>query len=394
MMRVSASAIILTVARVGGRFFFRRSDVEVVPRKALIHRLPIRFPPWYLGIPLLLSIFGIILLYSTTYTGDALPSQRVVLQSVWLILGILLYFLVSRIRIGARPRSAHLFFWPIWLLLIATLFVGLAVHGSSRWIKVGPVQVQPSEFSKFFVVLLLAHLLSEYTKREEFTKFLTACVVVLAFVLPILRQPDLGTASAFVFLFLTLMFVKPLPRRYLFIVFLALLIVAIPGWFMLEDYQKARIVSFFQPSGDPLGGGYHVNQSKIAIGSGGVFGKGFLHGTQTQGQFIPVQAADFIFATLGEEWGFVGALLVLGLYLTFLLKSFSLARQVKTEYERLIVFGVLAVIFFQVFVNIGMTISLMPVTGLPLPFLSYGGSSTLTMWAFCGALASLSTPPK
>lgn len=348
-----------------------------------------KIAPWHFSIPFCLSILGLALLYSTTYEGRLAPSRLVLLQSLWILTGIIIYRFISRLRISARPRSPHLFFWPVWLLLISTLFVGLAVQGSSRWLRLGPLQIQPSEFAKVFAVLLLAYLFSDYSQREESRRFALAGAIILAFSFPILQQPDLGTAALFILLFLAILFVKPLPKKYLLGIFVALLIVLVPGWFLLEDYQRGRIIGFFQPAKDPLGVGYHVNQSKIAIGSGGLFGKGFLHGTQTQGEFIPVQSADFIFATLGEEWGFVGGVFVLCLYAAIILKGFSLARRVRSDYERLLVLGSIAVLFFQVFINVGMTIGIMPVTGLPLPFLSYGGSSMVTMWSFMGILASL-----
>jgi len=308
---------------------------------------------------------------------------------MWIVVGLLVYFAVSHIRAASRPANPHLYFWPIWLLLISTLVFGLVRHGSSRWLDLGIVQVQPSEFAKVFFVILLAYFLSEYTRREELSRFLWAGGTTLAFILPIIKQPDLGTAVVFLFVFFSVIFLKPVSGKYILALAVILSLLVVPGFFLLKDYQKQRIVAFLQPSRDPLGAGYHVNQSTIAIGSGGFTGKGFLHGTQTQGQFIPVQSLDFIFATVGEEWGFVGAVFVLSLFIALVFKGISLAKRVKTEYARLLAFGALSVILFQVFINVGMTIGLTPVTGVPLPFLSYGGSSMVTMWAFCGIFASL-----
>jgi len=344
---------------------------------------------WHFALPLTLSLLGLVLLYSTTYTGAWLPSRMVWMQLLWLAAGIAVYFLLARVRVGVRPASFHLFFFPIEGLLILTLLVGWAVHGSRRWLKLGELTVQPSEFAKVFAILLLAYFLTDYLRSEEGQRFFAAVGVMAALAVPILLQPDLGTAMVFLLLLLVILWVKPFPRRYLVGIVAALVLVAVPGWFMLRDYQQARIMAFLHPARDILGTGYHVHQSKIAVGSGGVWGKGLLQGTQTQGQFIPVQAADFIFATAGEEWGLLGSLFVLGLFAAFFAKTAQLARRVRTDYARLIAYGVLAVIFFQLFINVGMTMGLMPVTGLPLPFLSYGGSSMLTMWALCGLLASL-----
>ena len=345
-------------------------------------------PRWHFGLPVTLSILGLLFLYSTTYTGW-FPSRTVLFQVLWLVIAVALYHFLSRINLGVRPSSSVLLFWPIEILLIATLLIGWAVHGSSRWLKVGPLTIQPSEFAKFFAILLLAYFFSACVRSEEHRRFWWALLVLIAMIIPILRQPDLGTAMVFVLVFLSIIYVKPLPWRYLVGIIIALVIVAVPGWFMLKDYQRARIVSFFQPSRDPLGSGYHVSQSKIAIGSGGMWGKGFRAGTQTQGQFIPVQAADFIFATIGEEWGFIGVVIVFVLFGYLFILIYTLARKVQSDYQRLVVFGVLATLFFQLFINVGMTVGLTPVTGLPLPFLSYGGSSMLTMWALMALLASI-----
>ena len=351
-------------------------------------RRGLRPPAWHLGLPLLLSILGLLFLHSTTYSGW-LPSRMVLFQALWLLIGIGVCVLLARMNFAVRPSSASFLFWPIEILLIATLIIGWAVHGSSRWLKVGPLTFQPSEFAKLFAILLLAYFFSACMRREEHRRFWWAVLTLIALIIPILRQPDLGTAMVFVLLFISVIYLKPLPWRYLVGMAAALVIIAVPGWFMLKDYQQARIVSFFQPGRDPLGSGYHVSQSKIAIGSGGMWGKGYLGGTQTQGQFIPVQAADFIFATLGEEWGFVGVLIVLASFGYLFVLIYTLARKVQSDYQRLVVWGILATLFFQLFINVGMTMGLTPVTGLPLPFLSYGGSSMLTMWALMGILASL-----
>ncbi len=348
-----------------------------------------RFGGWHFTLPAVFCIISWILLYSTTFTGSLLPSRTLVMQAIYTVLGVGVYLLISRVRVGIRPAVWYHLFYPIFGLLLLTLIVGWAAHGSRRWLKFGDLTIQPSEFAKIFAIFLLAYFLSEYLMSEEGRRFITACGALFALALPILLQPDLGTAIVFLFLLITLLWVKPVPRRYIVAIFVALAIVAVPGWFVLRDYQKARILTFIQPERDILGSGYHVHQSKIAIGSGGIWGKGFLSGTQTQGQFIPVQASDFIFTTAGEEWGLVGALVILGLYAAFCARIFALAQRVSTDYQRLLAYGVLAVFAFQVFINVGMTLGLTPVTGIPLPFLSAGGSSMLTMWALAGILASL-----
>jgi rod shape determining protein RodA len=344
---------------------------------------------WHFWLPAVLCVIGWILLYSTTYTGSVFPSRTFLFQVAWTIIGVVIYILVSRIRMGVRPAGWHLMFFPIEGLLLLTLIAGWAAHGSRRWLKLGYITIQPSEFAKIFAVLLLAFFLTEYLKSEEGRRFTAAGTALLALAIPILLQPDLGTAMVFFFLFITLLWVRPFPRRYIFAIFAALAIIALPSWFVLRDYQKERIITFLQPERDILGSGYHVHQSKIAIGSGGIWGKGFLHGTQTQGQFIPVQAADFIFTSAGEEWGLIGCLVILGLYGAFCARIVGLARKVSNEYQRLLAYGVLAVFAFQIFINVGMTLGIAPVTGIPLPFLSAGGSSMLTMWALAGILASL-----
>jgi rod shape determining protein RodA len=349
----------------------------------------VRLSGWHFWLPATLCLIGWLLIYSTTYTGSVFPSRTVMFQAAFTVLGVVCYSVVSRIRIGVRPPSWHVLFFPIEGLLLLTLIAGWAAHGSRRWLKLGYLTIQPSEFAKVFAVLLLAYFLTEYLTSEEGRRFIYAGFALLALAIPILLQPDLGTAMVFFFLFITLLWVKPLPRRYILAIFASLLVIALPSWFMLRDYQKERLFTFIQPERDILGSGYHVHQSKIAIGSGGIWGKGFLHGTQTQGQFIPVQAADFIFTSAGEEWGLLGCLVILGLYGVFCARIVGLARRVSNDYQRLLTYGVLAVFAFQVFINVGMTLGIAPVTGIPLPFLSAGGSSMITMWALAGIIASL-----
>ncbi len=229
-------------------------------------------------------------------------------------------------------------------------------------------------------------------------RFIQAGLIMCSLLALVMLQPDLGTSLVFLFCFFVVAALTPLPRRTLLITLACLVLLAIPAWFLMRDYQKNRVLVFIgleiAPEGglrkaDPLGSAYHIKQSMIAIGSGGWTGKGFLRGTQSQGEFIPVIESDFIFALVGEEFGFFGCLYLLTLYLLLLLRLLSIAQHAKTDYERYTCYGISAVIFFHVMVSIAMTTRMMPITGLPLPFVSKGGSALLTMWALLAIAQSI-----
>jgi len=353
------------------------------------------WPLFILG--LMLSVSGAVYVYSATWVAAEQPgvyfSPLAIKQIAFILAGVLAFYLLKRINWGLKPGSWLWFYVPVVVPLLLVLFLGhgAATRGATRWIDLGVIDFQPSELAKVGFLLALAWLYSGEAHEIE-RRYWQALAIMVSLVLLMLLQPDLGTSLVFLFTFFVVSALTPLRRRILWVSFAALIVLSVPAWFVMRDYQKNRIMVFFgyqftqtdqgrklQPA-DPRGIAYQLKQSQIAVGSGGVTGKGFLHGTQSRGGFIPVLESDFIFALVAEEFGLVGCLYLLLLYFLLLARIIAIARTAKTPYEAYISYGSSAVIFFHVFVAAGITMRLMPVTGLPMPFVSYGGSAMLTMW--------------
>ena len=279
------------------------------------------------------------------------------------------------------------------VLLVLVLFYGTGGPGApvQRWLKVGPFFFQPSEFSKFTLVLALSHHFRDFEQPKGNWLWMIWPLALMAVpVVLIVKQPDLGTAMLLLIVFVPIIFLMGIRLKTIFI--LGVLIVAslpIVWIYVLKSYQKGRILTFLNPERDPLGSGYHIIQSKIAIGSGGVFGKGFGNGTQGQLNFLPAHHTDFIFSVFSEEWGFIGAILVLILFLTLALWSLAEVLKSRNRVSSIQITGIVAIIISHVLINIGMTTGLMPVVGVPLPFFSYGGSSMLSMMFGIGLLLNI-----
>jgi rod shape determining protein RodA len=269
---------------------------------------------------------------------------------------------------------------------------GIITSGAQRWIRIGSLSLQPSEFVKITLIIALAKYFQHPPGRKGFSlKDLTLPFLLLGLPMAlVLKQPDLGTAIIlFLILFSILFFVK--------IRWTTLLLLGVSGigilpllWSFLKEYQKRRIYTFFNPSLDPLGSGYHIIQSKVAVGSGGIFGKGFMKGTQCKLGFLPEQQTDFIFSVVAEEWGWVGSVVVVGLYFLLILWGLRIAVSAKDRYGGILAFGVVSMLFWHAFINIGMTVGIMPVVGIPLPLLSYGGSFMLSTLMGVGLLLNVS----
>ena len=265
------------------------------------------------------------------------------------------------------------------IMLLAVMFVGQSALGAQRWIQLGPVSIQPSEFSKIIMIIALANLQKDKIgKLNTFSDLLPiAAYVGLPFLL-VLKQPDLGTSLVFMAIFFGMIFACGINLKLLAGIFGAGVAMMPILWHFLKDYQKMRIMVFMDPNVDPLGSGYHIIQSKIAIGSGMLFGKGLFEGTQSQLNFLPENHTDFIFAVVGEELGFVGAAFLLILYLIVLWRGIQIAKQAQDSFGMLMAVGITSMLAFHVLVNVGMTAGIMPVTGIPLPFMSYGVSALTT----------------
>lgn len=265
------------------------------------------------------------------------------------------------------------------LLLLAVMLFGHSALGAQRWIQLGPVTIQPSEFAKLIMIISLASLLQDKVGKLNTLRELApiALFVLVPFML-VLKQPDLGTSLVFIAIFFGMIFACGVNLKILGGIFFAGLAASPILWHFLKDYQKMRIMVFLDPNVDPLGSGYHIIQSKIAIGSGMVFGKGLFSGPQSQLNFLPENHTDFIFAVVGEELGFIGAAALLLLYLIVLIRGMSIARDASDTFGMLLAVGITSMLAFHVLVNVGMTTGIMPVTGIPLPLMSYGVSSLTT----------------
>ena len=388
---------------------------------------------WFL-LALILTLMGLISLYSVCY-AKIIPWYHTVFgkQVFWTFLGIVLFFVIQKISINQIYSSSYVVYGIcLFLLIVVFAFEHQGVH---RWISFGNVRLQPSEISKIGVVLALSRYLSKNNVRELSLKFfLGTFLLVLCPVILILLEPDLGTSIVFIVLWVVMVHLAHIPLAmslllfvpivtflagfqpvvlaivlFLLVIFLcfyktewhAKIVVFVASllaglatpivWGHLADYQKQRILIFVGLQADPQGGAYQVIQSKLAIGSGGFWGKGFLHGSQTQLRFLPEQHTDFIFSVLGEEFGFVGALFLMIVFLVLVIRGTLIAIKFKNLFAGYLLAGCVVILSFQIFVNIGMTTGMVPVTGLPLPFLSYGGSSMCMSWILTGLMAKLAS---
>ena len=348
---------------------------------------------WVLiGMILLLGCIGIVNLYSMTSDGQGAGPPLYLKQISWMLMGLVVMMVISLIEYRFYSDFAYIVYTVAIFCLLVVLGYGIITSGAQRWVKFGSISFQPSEFVKISLILALAKFFHRPPARKGYSlKDLGIPFFLLGLpLLLILKQPDLGTAIIlFLIFFSVLLFVK--------IQWSSLLILVIGGlgvlpvlWNFLKDYQKRRIITFFNPDLDPLGAGYHIIQSKIAVGSGGILGKGFMNGTQCKLGFLPEQQTDFIFSALTEEWGLLGSLFVVSLYFALILWGLRIAVQSKDRFGALVAFGVVSMIFWHVFINIGMVLGIMPVVGIPLPLLSYGGSFLISTLIGVGLLLNVS----
>ena len=296
-------------------------------------------------------------------------------------IGLVLMIAVAVTDIQVWMRYAYTLYFIVLALLISVEVMGVIGMGAQRWISLGFIQLQPSEIMKITLVLALARYFHGATLEEiaRPTRLVVPLLLLAAPVILVLRQPDLGTAimlsmSAGVIFFLAGV------RAWKFAVVIGAALAALPvAWTFLHSYQKKRILTFLDPESDPLGAGYHILQSKIALGSGGMFGKGFLNGTQSHLNFLPEKQTDFIFTMLAEEFGMAGGLILIGIYILVIIYGFAVSLRVRNQFGRLISLGIIGTFFFYVFINIAMVMGLVPVVGIPLPLVSYGGTAMLSL---------------
>jgi rod shape determining protein RodA len=338
---------------------------------------------------ILIGGIGIALLYSA---GGKNWHPWAGAQLARFIVGLIMMLALAFTDMRVWLRSAYVIYGVMLALLLVVEVMGHIGMGAQRWINLGFFVIQPSELMKPALVLALAkyfHGLS-YEDVGHPLKLVAPTAMVLVPVGLVLLQPNLGTAMLLVFASAAIFFVSGV-RWWKFAIVMALAAVLLPiAWHHLHDYQKARLMTFMNPGADPLGHGYNILQSKIALGSGGLFGKGFGQGTQSQLQFLPEKHTDFIFVVLAEEFGLAGALFLLFLYLALILYGFIIALTCRNQFGRLAAFGLTTTFFLYVFVNVAMVTGTIPVVGIPLPLVSYGGTAMLTLLAGCGLLLSIS----
>src|SRR4030043_386405 len=355
-------------------------------------RLFIHFDWMLLGLVLILASIGILNLYSITADWTVSGTPVYLKQTFWLLIGLVLMITIAFVEYRFYSDFAYIVYSVALFFLVGVLAYGIITSGAQRWIKIGFINFQPSEFVKISFILALAKFFHRPPGREGYSlKHLTFPFLLLMIpAMLILKQPDLGTTIILVLVFFSiLLFVKIRWSSLLAIVIVGASILPLI-WRFLKEYQKKRIITFFHPDLDPLGAGYHLIQSKIAVGSGGIIGKGFLKGTQSKLGFLPEQQTDFIFSALGEEGGLIGSLLVIGLYLAFILWGLRIAVQGKERFSAILAFGVVAMLFWHIFINIGMVLGMMPVVGIPLPLLSYGGAFIVSTLIGVGLLLNVS----
>ena len=341
----------------------------------------------------ILCFYGLLVLYSSTRLAATEGGDHyffVKRQSLWMLLGFLFLTIMLFIDYHNLERYSKVIYFGAVVLLIMVIFAGRSTYGARRWLAMGPFDFQPSEFAKIALIAFLADFLSKNKpKFDNFTYYLLPFAYTGLLIFLVFMQPDLGTSLVYLVILIVMLFVAGVKIKYLVITFLAALSSVPVLWTFLKDYQKNRLILFLNPNLDPLGGGYNVIQSRIAIGSGGFLGNGIFRGLQSQLNFLPAQHTDFVFSVVGEELGFLGAIFLLTLYVIILWRGIKIALEARDLLGTLLAAGAVSFLFFHIVVNIGMAMGMLPATGLPLPFLSYGGSFMISNLLVIGILLNV-----
>jgi len=353
---------------------------------------------WFLSVnAIMLAVAGIVLIYSATIPMGSAGRSFVIKQTAWMSLGIVLLILFSFIDYRVLQKWGLCIYIFILIALISVSIFGRVTAGSRRWIDFGLMRFQPSEFAKLAVVIVLAKSLSDRARGpiNDWTEIFRNLGLVIVPAMFVATQPDLGTAIVLFLVAISMAMFVGLTRK-IWTAIACLTLVSVPAIYLgakylLLDYQKKRFMTFLYPDQDPLGAGYQIIQSKIAIGSGGLFGKGFLKGTQNQLMFLPVKHTDFIFADLSEEWGFVGCTIILVLLMAFMLRGLAISGRARDDFGTMLAIGCISIIFWHVAINVAMVMGVVPVVGVPLSFVSYGGSSLLSSFLVTAILTSVSS---
>lgn len=349
----------------------------------------------HMDIPLLLCLFLLCIAGLFTLYSASNQNLRVIeFQIIHYLLAFIMLFIFAQIPPTTLQRLGPLVYFISALMLVAVLIMGHIGKGAQRWLSFSIIHFQPAELMKLAIPLLLAWYYHKMDLPIQFKSALIAAPIILIPVLLTAKQPDLGTAILLTISGASVLFLAGLNRQITVSAFTSLAIGIPFSWYLLHDYQRQRVLTFLNPERDPLGAGYHIIQSKIAIGSGGVFGKGWLNGTQSSLHFLPEHSTDFIFAVIGEEFGFIGSLLLIALYLLIVMRGLYITLHAQTTFARLLAGSITFTFFISFFMNMGMVTGMLPVVGVPLPLVSYGGSSMVTMMASFGILMSIQTHRK
>ena len=363
-----------------------QGSADLARRPSLASRLHIDVP--LLLLLMVLTVYGLIVLYS----GSDSDMGAVVRQARFFALAYAGMFLIAQLSLQRIMRWAPWLYLVGVILLVAVMFAGVGAKGAQRWLEIGGFRFQPSEILKLVLPLTLAWYLADRTLPPRLFHILVCLVILGIPAVLILKQPDLGTALLIAASGLFVLFMAGMGWRYIFGAVVLAIASAWPMWmFVLKDYQKQRILTMLDPESDKLGAGWNIIQSKTAIGSGGWEGKGWMQGTQSHLDFLPESHTDFIIAVLSEEFGLRGVLLLMGIYLLILLRGFWIGVRASTSFGRMVAGSVTLTFFVYIFVNMGMVAGLLPVVGVPLPLVSAGGTSVVTLMAGFGILMAVST---
>lgn len=348
-------------------------------------------------IAILLTILGIFGIYSAGYnTLDTTEYQK---QILWASIGIVAMLAVWAINVDTYKKISYVGYGICILLLIGVLFT-TPINNATSWYNLGGFNFQPSEIAKLVYILVLAAFMDKIAKKDKnaINKWYNILIILAFFIIPfilILMQPDLGTAVVFLAITFIMLFKSGLSYKYIFVIFLCILIaVPLAYFFVLSPYQQNRIKVFLNPDSDPLNTGYNAIQSRIAIGGGKLFGMGFLNGTQSQFGYLPVKSSDFIYSLLSEEFGFICSAFIIIAYSIMIIRMFHVAKTASNNFSSYVATGIASMFFFHMVENIGMTMGLLPITGIPLLFVSYGGTSMITSFISLGLILSISSRRK
>jgi rod shape determining protein RodA len=341
-----------------------------------------------LGTALVIAAVGCLLVFSATHFGPEAPLFQK--QILWSSIGIMLMIVMIAVDYHVLMEISPFLYGIGIILLIYLLVFGRFTRNVKSWIHIGAFQFQPAEFMKIFTALLIAKYFDSNDRAYlNLKNFLIVMGIIGLPVFLIAIQPAFGSAAAFFPLVAVAMFFGGIKPRFWVVMFVVVALALPVGWHFLRPFQKERIAIFMDPERDPLGSGYQVMQAKIATGSGGITGKGFLQGTQVNLEYLPARHTDFIFSVLGEEWGFVGVTVVLSLYLFLILQALAVAKNSRDRGGTFLVLSLISFFIFHIVINVSMQIGLLPVTGIPLPLLSYGGSATMMFFMAIGLILNV-----